>query len=73
VAEWLAEIEARRVNLASRPDGRAMAAKLLALGAVQLAEEAARRQRHVLIDAVLGAWALHECASTVRAQEAIDT
>lgn len=46
-----------------------MAADLLALGTALLANDAARRQLPLPVDAVLGAQALHRWARAVLAQE----
>ncbi len=69
VAERLAELETRRVSMSSLSAVEmAVAANLLALGTVQLAEDAARHQLPLPLDAMLGARALHEWARMVRAQ-----
>jgi hypothetical protein len=69
LAERLADLEAGRLSTSPlSPLELAVVADLLALGTVQLARDAIRRQLHLPVDAMAGAQALHEWARDLLAQ-----
>jgi hypothetical protein len=70
LAERLADLEAGRHGMAPLSAVElAVAADLLALGTAWLAQDAARRQLPLPVDALLGARALHEWSRAVLAQQ----